>query len=220
MGASYPRKGETLSKIILVRHGRTAWHKEGRYAGTADVPLDDVGREQVERVVKHFADADIARFYSSPLSRCYELAEKVAGSHGQEVAVDPRLGEIDLGRWDGETFAEILAKDGDILKRWTEDPTSITVPGGESLIAVQSRAMEWFAEAAAEYPDQTILASSHGGPIRAMISAVLGLPLAHLFRLTVDLASISIVNYKGNFSNLEEVNDRCHLAGIEKTPGL
>jgi alpha-ribazole phosphatase len=209
-----------LSKIILVRHGRTAWHQEGRYAGTTDVPLDEVGREQVERVVGHFADADIARIYSSPLSRCHELALRVAESHGQEVVVDGRLGEIDLGRWDGETYADILARDGEMLKSWTEDPTSITVPGGETLIAVQSRAMEWFAQAAAEFPDRTILASSHGGPIRAIISAVLGLPLAHLFRLTVDLASISIVNYKGHFSNLEEMNDRCHLAGIEKTVGL
>jgi len=209
-----------LSKIILVRHGRTAWHQEGRYAGTADVPLDGVGLEQVERVVEHFKDADLACVYTSPLSRCHELARSVAASHGMEPVIDTRLGEIDLGRWDGETYAEILAKDGEMLKRWTEDPISITVPGGESLIAVQSRAMEWFAEAAAAYPEQTILASSHGGPIRAIISAVLGLPLAHLFRLTVDLASISVVNYKGHFSNLEEINDRCHLVGIEKTIGL
>jgi len=209
-----------LSKILLVRHGRTAWHKEGRYAGTADVPLDDIGKEQVERVVAQLTDVEIACVYSSPLSRCHELAKAVAADHGLEVAVDPRLGEIDLGRWDGETYADIVARDGEMLKRWTEDPTSITVPGGESLIAVQDRAMTWFAEATAAYPDKTIVASSHGGPIRAMISAVLGLPLAHLFRLTVNLASISTVNYKGHFSNLEELNDRCHLAGIEKTLGL
>ena len=128
---------------------------------------------------------------------------------------DPRLGEIDLGRWDGETFKSIVEKDGEILKRWTEDPTSITVPGGESLISVQDRAMEWFAEATAAHPEGTIMASSHGGPMRAIIAAVLGLPLGHLFRLTVDLASVTTVNYKGMFSNLEELNDRCHLAGID-----
>lgn len=204
-----------MSKIILVRHGRTAWHAEGRYAGTADVKLDDVGKQQVARVVERLSKVEFAAIYSSPLSRCDELAVAVAADHGMEVISDPRLGEIDLGRWDGETFKNIIEKDGDILKRWTEDPTSVTVPGGESLISVQDRAMAWFAEAAAAYPDETIMASSHGGPIRAIISAVLGLPLAHLFRLTVDLASIATLNYKGMFSNLEEMNDRCHLAGLD-----
>ena len=204
-----------MSKILLVRHGRTAWHAEGRYAGTADVPLDEVGKEQVSRVVERLKSVEFADIYTSPLSRCHELAVEVARDHGQEAITDPRLGEIDLGRWDGETFKDILAKDGDILKRWTEDPTSITVPGGESLLSVQDRAMEWFAEATAAHPDGIIMASSHGGPIRAIISAVLGLPLGHLFRLTVDLASITTINYKGMFSNLEELNDRCHLAGID-----
>jgi alpha-ribazole phosphatase len=204
-----------LSKILLVRHGRTAWHAEGRYAGTADVPLDDAGRDQAARVVERLSGVEFAAIYTSPLSRCHELAVAVATEHGMEAIADPRLGEIDFGRWDGETFQDIIEKDGDILKRWTEDPTSVTVPGGESLISVQDRAMAWFAEATTAHPDATIMASSHGGPIRAILSAVLGLPLGHLFRLTVDLASITTVNYKGMFSNLEEMNDRCHLRGLD-----
>jgi len=209
-----------LSKLLLVRHGRTAWHAEGRYAGTADVPLDDVGKQQVARVVERLSSVQFAAIFTSPLSRCHELAVAVAEEHGQEAITDKRLGEIDLGRWDGETFKDILANDGDILKRWTEDPTSITVPGGESLLSVQDRAMEWFAEATSAHPDGIIMASSHGGPIRAIISAVLGLPLGHLFRLTVDLASVTTINYKGMFSNLEELNDRCHLDGLDASSWL
>jgi alpha-ribazole phosphatase len=193
-----------LSKIILVRHGRTAWHAEGRYAGTADVPLDEVGRAQVARVVERLSGVNFAAIYTSPLSRCHELAVEVAKEHGMEAISDARLGEIDFGRWDGETFQNIIEKDGDILK----------------LLSVQDRAMAWFAEATAAHPDATIMASSHGGPTRAIISAVLGLPLAHLFRLTVDLASVTTINYKGMFSNLEEMNDRCHLTGLDATAWL
>ena len=211
----YADKGDVLSRIILVRHGRTAWHAEGRYAGTSDVELDEAGREQVARVVGALAGVELASIYSSPLSRCYELAAAVAADHGMEVITDARLGEIDLGRWDGETLKDIVEKDGEILKRWTEDPTAVTVPGGESLTSVQGRSMAWLAETAAAHPEATVLASSHGGPIRAIVSAVLGLPLANLFRLTVDLASFTTVNSKGAFSNLEELNDRCHLAGLD-----
>jgi alpha-ribazole phosphatase len=200
-----------LSKIILVRHGRTAWHAEGRYAGTADVPLDDVGLEQARRVAESLADTPIDVIYTSPLSRCAELAGMICDAKGLEINIDERLREIDLGRWDGETYREIFERDGGILKKWTEDPTSVTIPGGESLIEVQARAMQWFAEAVDRHPDSTIVVSSHGGPLRAMIAAVIGLPLGHIFRLTVDLASITIVNYKGQFSNLEVLNETCHL---------
>lgn len=204
-----------MSRIVLVRHGRTAWHAEGRYAGTADVPLDGLGLEQARRVADHLADMRIDCIYSSPLSRCLELATMVAAGHGLEVELDDRIKEIDLGRWDGETYKEIFKKDGDILKKWTGDPTSVTIPGGESLTDVQARAMEWFTETANLRPDSTILASSHGGPIRAMIAAVIGLPLGRIFRLTVDLASISVVNYKGEFSNLEVLNQTRHLDGLK-----
>src|SRR5450756_2276141 len=108
-----------MSRVILARHGRTAWHAEGRYAGTADVELDEVGRKQVQLVVGRLADAEIECVYSSPLSRCFEFAGRVAESHGLEVTVDGRLREIDLGRWDGKTYSEIIERDGEILRKWT-----------------------------------------------------------------------------------------------------
>ena len=203
-----------MSRLILVRHGRTAWHAEGRYAGTADVELDDVGRKQVELVVKRLACAGIEHVYSSPLSRCLELAERVAESHGLDVTVDERLREIDLGRWDGVLYTDIIKNDGEILRKWTADPSSMTVPDGESLAAVQERSMQWLSQAVADYPEGTIIASSHGGPIRSILAAVIELPLSRIFRLQVDLASISVVNYKGKFSNLELLNETCHLEGL------
>jgi len=203
-----------LSKVILVRHGRTAWHAEGRYAGTADVELDEVGRRQVELVEKRLEGVEIERVYTSPLSRCMELARTIAASHAVEVSIDERLREIDLGRWDGETYKDIIERDGEILSKWTADPSSVTVPDGESLVEVQERAMQWFSGAVAEHPGSTILASSHGGPIRSILAAVIGLPLSRIFRLQVDLASISIVNYKGELSNLELLNETCHLDGL------
>jgi len=204
-----------LSKIILVRHGRTAWHAEGRYAGTTDVPLDEVGIQQADRVADRLKSAKIDIVFSSPLSRCLELAGKVADSHGLEVVVDDRLRELNLGRWDGEMLEDIVKRDGEILKRWTKDPTSVTIPGGESLMAVQERSMDWLNEASARYGDGLLLASSHGGPIRAIVTSVIGLPLSNLFRLTVDLASMSILNCMGKFSNLETMNERSHLDGLE-----
>lgn len=204
-----------MSKVILARHGRTAWHAEGRYAGTADIPLDELGLEQARRVADDLKDRKIDVVYSSPLSRCLKLAEMVAEAHGMEVVVDERLREIDLGRWDGQMLDDIVKKDGEILRQWTKNPASVTIPDGETLMAVQERSMEWYDEAGALYADGHIFASSHGGPIRAILAKVIGLPLSNIFRLTVDLASISILNHMGKFSNMESMNLRHHLDGLE-----
>jgi alpha-ribazole phosphatase len=199
----------------MVRHGRTAWHAEGRYAGTADVPLDELGLEQARRVADNFNDSRIDVVYSSPLSRCLELAEMVARPHGLEVVIDERLREIDLGRWDGQMLEDIIKQDGEILRQWTRDPDSVTIPDGETLASVQERSMSWYDEACARDSDGIILASSHGGPIRAVLAKVIGLPLSNIFRLTVDLASISVLNHMGKFSNMESMNLRHHLDGLE-----
>jgi len=200
-----------LSKVILVRHGRTAWHAEGRYAGTADIPLDELGLEQARRVADHLKESKLEVIYSSPLSRCLELAKMVAAAHDMEVIVDERLREIDLGRWDGEMLGDIVEKDGEILKQWIKNPTSVTIPDGEPLMAVQERSMAWLEDVTAKYGEGQVLASSHGGPIRAILAKVIGLPLSNIFRLTVDLASISVLNHMGKFSNMESMNERSHL---------
>lgn len=209
-----------MSKIILVRHGQTAWHVEGRYAGTTDVPLDETGRKQVELVAGHLAGFKVDRVCSSPLSRCFDMACRIAEEHGLEVEVDARLREIDLGRWDGEMMEDIVKNDGELLKQWTNDPSSMSVPGGESLGAVQERSMEWYREAGEADFEGTVVAASHGGPIRAILASVIGLSLSYVFRLQVDLASISVVNYKGKFSNLELLNERCHLGDLETDTGI
>ena len=204
-------RGVVLSRVILLRHGRTSWHAEGRYAGKTDIPLDEVGREQSRKVAQRLGGESVELLYSSPLSRCFELAELIGREKGLKPVVDERLGEVDLGLWDGLDYRAIVERDAEILMRWTTDPTSVTVPGGESLTDVQKRSLEWLKDAAAHSGDGTIVASTHGGLIRTIIAAVLGLPLSNVFRLTIDLASISIINYLGEFSNIEVINDTSHL---------
>lgn len=121
-----------MSRLILVRHGQTAWHAEGRYAGTADVPLDEVGKEQSSRVAAYLADAGITRIFSSPLSRCHYLAEEASRRCGARLTVDDRLREIDLGRWDGLDYRTIVEQDGEMLHQWLADPASAGIPGGGS----------------------------------------------------------------------------------------
>lgn len=204
-----------MSNVILVRHGQTAWHRDGRYVGTADIPLDDKGKRQAELVASRVVEEDFSYVYSSPYQRCREMAEEIASLKGCSVKEDERLREMDLSRWDGQPLAEVIKRDGELIKNWMEDPVSRSLPGEESLPQVCERAFGWLKEVASAHPEEGTLAVSHGAPICTMIAEVIGLPLANAFRLIVDVASVSIVNYQGGFSNLKLLNDTNHLRGLE-----
>ena len=200
-------------RLILVRHGQTAWHAESRHVGNADIPLDATGKEQARLVAERLADADIEAAFSSPLSRCLETASLVAKSHGLSVETDDRLREMDLGEWSGETYQSVAAKHGDIIGSWTKDPGSLTPPGGEPLEQVRERTVSWLEEAWANYKWKTLFVSSHSTPIRIIVSNLVGIPFNRIFSLSLAPASVTTITYNGELANLEVLNDTCHLGG-------
>jgi broad specificity phosphatase PhoE len=179
-----------------------------------DPPLDDTGIKQAELVVSNLADTDLGAVYSSPLSRCLLLANMVVEGRNPDVTIDERLREIDLGEWSGQSHDAVAGRDGETLKRWLEDPASTTLPGGESLLDVRERSMSWLECAVGAHLGKTVLVSSHSTPIKVMLTLMLGLPLNAVHRLSVSLASISKITYDGRSSNLELLNDTCHLRGL------
>jgi len=126
-------------RLILVRHPQTIWHAEGRYVGKADIPLDDTGIRQAELVVSRLADVKLDAVYSSPLSRCLLLANMVGEAHALDVTTDERLQEMDLGKWSGQKHDAVAEQDGETLRRWLEEPATVMLPGGESLLDVRER---------------------------------------------------------------------------------
>ncbi len=200
-----------MSTLILIRHGETDWHVENRYVGTTDVPLNQRGMEQTAKLVERLKGEQIDCVYTSPLRRCSYMADLIAESHGLKPVVSGDIIEIDISRWDGRTYKEIIESDGEMLSGWIKDPLNTTIPGGESLSRVRDRTMRCVEEIHQNYPDGTAVIVSHGGPLRAILATVLEMELSLCFRLTTDLASISIIDYKGEFSNMKLLNDTCYL---------
>ena len=200
-----------MSKVIIIRHGETEWHAENRYAGTTDIPLNQRGKTEALQVTERLKNEPLDCVYTSPLQRCFYMADLIAKSHELQPVVSNDIIEIDIGRWDGLTYKEILDTEGEMLKGWIKDPLNTTIPGGEPLVDVQGRAMRCVDEIHRGYPEGTAVIVSHGGPLRAIVATVLGMDLSMCFRLTIDLASVSVITYKGEFSNLELLNDTCHV---------
>ena len=173
----------------------------GQCYGATDVALAP-GWESWAREVAALAGAIAGQVgcVSSPASRCLLPAR---GS-GLDVTVDLRLREMDFGRWEGRPWGEIAAED---LARWNADLLNEAPPGGESLGDLAARAGAFVAAARGSNLDALVV-FTHGGPIRCMLAALLGMPVAHLFRLRVDLGSVSTVTLDTGGDVVEFMNLR------------
>jgi probable phosphoglycerate mutase len=221
-GAAAPDAGERwipswapptgpVTRLILVRHGETAYSGEQRFCGSTDVPLTPLGEQQAAALaVRAPAFGDVAAVISSPLQRSLRTAERIAGALGLRVGVDPQLTELDFGAWEGLTVDEAQAHDPQAFDRWLSSPDAAP-PGGEPFAAARRYRRARDAVIAAN-PDRTNVIVSHVTPIKTIVRLALDAPPAALFRMHLDLASVSIVDYptEGGAS-LRLFNDTSHL---------
>ncbi len=142
--------------LWLVRHGETDWNAEGRFQGWTDVPLNETGRAQAERLRGLLADGDFDGVWSSDLVRAVETARIAVG----EPAVDRRLRELDFGDLEGAIWDDLDREIRAALKEFD----SFQSPGGESAAAFVERVFGFLDELA---PGRHLV-FAHGGVIRAI----------------------------------------------------
>jgi broad specificity phosphatase PhoE len=190
---------------ILMRHGETAWNRQGRVMGRSSVELDEGGRAQVEASVPFARLLKLDLIVTSPLDRARQSAEIVAaGVGGIHVAQDSQLEEVRYGRWEGMTFDQ-LEKDKDYIE-YREAPLRIATPGGETISEVQDRAVAAIGRAIAGHPGKRILFVSHGDIIRTALAHFLKVELEHFRRIRVDNAAFSAIQISGDFAEVKFVN--------------
>lgn len=199
------------TRFILLRHGQTPLSVERRYSGRGNPDLTDEGRRQARaaaaRVVR---EEGIAAIVTSPLRRARSTAEEVAALTGIDVVEHPGLIENDFGAWEGLTFTEASQRDPDLHRAWLSDIT-VPAPGGESFAQVAERIAATKAELLQSYPGQTMVLVSHVTPIKTLLQDALGVGPELLFRLHLDLASVSIAEYFDDGGSVVRlVNDAAH----------
>ena len=169
-----------MTTLVLIRHGQTAWNVEGRWQGQADPPLNERGREQARLVAEYQSQFGFAALYSSDLRRAMETAQVISAAMGVEVSPDPRLREINLGRWQGMLADDIRAQYPDELERWHESPLTAHPPDGEDVPALATRVLKAVNEIVARYPGQRVGIVAHGLPIAVVLCRSAGVGLDHL----------------------------------------
>jgi broad specificity phosphatase PhoE len=150
-----------VTALLLVRHGETDWNADGRLQGQTDRPLSDFGRRQAQRLADELADEELEAIYASDLSRARQTAEILGGRLGLAIVLDPDLREKDWGTWEGLTASE-------------RDRVEFV---GESTEAHQERTLRALRRIAERHPGGRVLVVTHGGSMRRVQTAALGMAL-------------------------------------------
>ena len=190
-----------MATVILVRHGRTTANASGVLAGrTPGVRLDETGAGQAARTAERLAVVPLVAAVTSPLERCRQTTKAIAAAQAATLrpVTERGLTECDYGEWQGRALKD-LAKE----KLWATvqaQPSAVTFPGGESMVAMQARAVSAVrrrdAELEAEHGAGAVwVAVSHGDLIKSILADALGMHLDLFQRLHVDPASVSIIRY-------------------------
>jgi broad specificity phosphatase PhoE len=202
----------TPTRLLLLRHGQTALSVHRRYSGRGNPELTDLGRQQAQAAARYLAErGGIAAVISSPLQRAYDTAAAAAKALGLDVTVDDDLIETDFGAWEGLTFAEAAEHDPELHARWLSD-TATEPPGGESFDAVLERVLRARERIIATYQGATVLVVSHVTPIKMLLRLALDAGPGILYKLHLDLASLSIAEfYSDGASSVRLVNQTGYL---------
>lgn len=203
--------------LHLIRHGETVHNHESRIQGHDDSPLTDLGRRQVEAVANRLASERVSTVYSSDLGRAVVTAEAIASRHGLTVIETDLLREAYHGDVQGMTAAEFEQTFPEQYRLWRQDSGRYRPPGAETMESVIERCGEFLDQTARKHAEgEVIVAAVHGGSLRGLICAALGLSVTLYRGIHSANASLSTLQI-GDRNSLWLLNDTCHLRNVTVT---
>ncbi|WP_406001804.1 histidine phosphatase family protein [Streptomyces sp. NBC_00829] len=189
-----------MATLILVRHGRSTANTAGVLAGwTPGVHLDERGAAQAAALPERLTDVPIDAVVSSPLERCVQTLQPLLDARpGLDLETDERIGEAHYGDWSGRKLAELA--DDPLMAVVQQHPSAAVFPGGESMRAMQARAVDavrdWNARVEAVHGEGAVyVMCSHGDIIKSLVADALGMHLDLFQRVSVEPCSVTAIRY-------------------------
>lgn len=225
-----------MNRVILVRHGATEWNESGRLQGHGDVPLSALGQQQAQRLAERLRHEPITAAFTSDLMRARQTAETILAGRDLRLRISRRLREMAFGAWEGLTAQEIEKGFATEWQHWVGDPLRIAPPGGESLAQLRRRVLGFYRPLANQAGDaqiaksrnsrpigrrrngpvDTTLIVAHGGPLRALLTHLLSMPVEGYWRFSVRAASVSIFDVYPEGAIADVIGDTSHLNGTAR----
>jgi len=202
-----------MQVIYLIRHGETAFNRDGRVQGHTESDLSELGREQARRVGERIQGVDFDHAYTSPLRRARETcALAINGS----VAVDARDGlkEINLGAWEGRKASDLRKEFPVEVKLWFHRPSEITIENGETIAQFRRRVTDEMTSIRDAHPDDTLAVFAHGGVICTYLTSLLEMKLDDIWRFKIRNGSVTRVIFPQDRPRIDLLGDIHHLDGV------
>lgn len=183
------------TRIYLIRHGEVVGAGTSRYNGHADVALTKHGISQYHELKERLSGFNISACYSSDLSRCVTGAEIICEEFGIKPILKRELRELNIGVWEGMTWAEIVEKYPQEWEGRLADLVNYRVPKGENLLDLAGRALPVIREIVSMHRGEEVLVVGHGGMNRTILLDAIGAPLSALFNIEQKYACLNIIDY-------------------------
>lgn len=172
-----------------------------------DIPLNETGRQQASSLATRLGGMRRQALYSSHLSRAVETARSL----GEPVTIGD-LQELNQGDWEGRPGHEVMAEFPDFFAQWVKDPSTLRVPGGETLAECQQRAVQALEGLLSEHaPGDPVVVVSHQMVIHTVVLNALGLPLRQLRKLKQGNTAVNLLGYREGEWRVCRINDLDHL---------
>lgn len=198
-------------RLLLARHGETGAQYSGRYIGSTDLPLSEIGKEQARRLADVLPTTGLSRCLCSPMRRTRETAQLALDGRECPIEMLDVLREIDFGRWEGLSFPEIVVRDQRLVTEWQQDPLAFHFPGGEQTGDFRQR-IEAGLQGIISLSDDSVLVVCHGGVIRAMLCSLLGISFTHYLSFAIAPAALTVIEVDGQRGVLQALNVTSSIA--------
>ena len=191
--------------LLLIRHAMTDAVGAQLAGRTHDVPLNQSGRAQAERLRERLATIELAAIYTSPMQRAIETAGPIARDRGLPAEPRRELTEIDFGEWSGLDFVALGADPR--WRRFNALRSLAAVPNGERAVETQARIVGWLDELRSRHVNRTAVCVTHMDVIRLAVLFLIGAPIDFVHRLEIGPASITAVAWREHGPVLLCVNE-------------
>ena len=203
-----------MTKIMLVRHGQTAWNFIGKIQGSSDVHLSPDGLHQARLLAAHCPFFTANAVYSSPLARAETTALILANKFNLHVQTVDDLRETNFGDWEGQMLREIAEKDPVNFEKFFKQPDELKITNAETFAQTQTRAMSAIKKIIAAHKDEKdsqIIIVAHGAINRVILSAILEMPLKKMWSISQFNTAINIFREDDGHFTVDLINGTPHL---------
>ncbi len=204
-----------MLRLLLIRHGQTAWNREQVFRGRADIPLSELGARQAQALSQRLAEEPLDALYCSPLSRARQTAEAIGAPHHTCPQLIEDLTDFDYGEWTGRPRAEVAARWPELLAQWQQAPHGTRIPGAETLEEAQARAVRALEGIVVPHEEGVVAIVSHRVITKLLVCHLVGLGRKAFWRFRQDTCGMNAFGFAAGRVIVLALNDTGHLHGLE-----